>query len=131
MSPESCLNFPCNLSFSELCHFISLGIETQRGFVGASHYGNIREDYPVEAVEFFLNNLGVKEIVTQDRRFTILEVGCGTGKFSRVTLKILEIKEEQEIKVIAREPHQNMCEEFKEPMPDTEIIQCTSEKIRK
>ena len=108
-----------------------LGDVVQRGFVGASHYENIRQDYPVEAVEFFLNNLGVKEIVTQDRPFTILEVGCGTGKFTRVMLKILEIKEEQEIKVIASEPHQNMCEEFKELMPDTEIIQCTTEKIRK
>ena len=103
----------------------------QRGFFGASHYENIRQDYPVEAVEFFLNNLGVKEIVTQDRPFTILEVGCGTGKFTRVMLKVLELKEEQEIKVIASEPHQNMYEEFKVLMPDTEIIQCTAGKIRK
>ena len=109
-----------------------LGDVVQRGFVGASHYENIRQDYPVEAVEFFLNNLGVKEIVTQDRPFRILEVGCGTGKFTRVMLRILESKkEEQEIKVIASEPHQNMCEEFKVLMPDTEIIQCTAEKIRK
>ena len=106
----------------------------QRGFFGASHYENIRQDYPVEAVEFFLNNLGVKEIVTnrtQDGPFTILEVGSGTGKFTRVMLKVLELKEEQEIKVIASEPHQNMYEEFKVLMPDTEIIQCTAEKIRK
>ena len=106
----------------------------QRGFVGASHYENTRRDYPVEAVEFFLNKLGVKEIVThrtQDRPFTILEVGCGTGKFTRVMLKILELREEQEIKVIASEPHQNMYKEFKVLMPDTEIIQCTAEKIRK
>jgi len=103
----------------------------QRGFAGASQYENVRQDYPVEAVEFFLNSLGVKEIVTQHRPFTILEVGCGTGKFTRVMLKILEQKEEQNIKVIASEPHQNMYEEFKLLMPDTEIIQCTAEKIRK
>ena len=105
----------------------------QRGFAGASQYENVRQDYPVEAVEFFLNSLGVKEIVTptQDRPFTILEVGCGTGKFTRVMLKILEQKEEQNIKVIASEPHQNMYEEFKLLMPDIEIIQCTAEKIRK
>ena len=71
-----------------------LGDVVQRGFVGASHYENIRQDYPVEAVEFFLNNLGVKEIVTQDRPFRILEVGCSTGKFTREMLRILEpIKE--------------------------------------
>ena len=103
----------------------------QRGFVGASHYENIRQDYPLESVEFFLNILGVKETVTQDRPFTILEVGCGTGKFTRAMLKILEFKEEQKIKVIASEPHQNMYEEFKVLMPDTEIIQCVAEKIRK
>ena len=103
----------------------------QQGFVGACHYENTRQDYPVEAVEFFLNNLGVKDIVRQDRPFTILEVGCGTGKFTRVMLKILELKEDQNIKVIASEPHQNMYEEFKLVLPDTEIIQCTAEKIRK
>ena len=103
----------------------------QGAYIGASHYENIRQDYPVEAVEFFLNNLGVKEIVTHDRPFTILEVGCGTGKFTRVMLKILEQKEEQNIKVIASDPHQNMYEEFKLVMPDTEIIQCTAESIRK
>jgi len=102
----------------------------QRGFVGASHYENARQNYPVEAVEYFLNNLGVKEIVTQDRPFTILEVGCGTGKFTRVMLKILELKEDKTIKVIASEPHQNMYEEFKVVMPDIEIIQCTAEEIR-
>ncbi|XP_020622618.1 uncharacterized methyltransferase C25B8.09-like [Orbicella faveolata] len=101
----------------------------QRGFVGASHYENTRQDYPVEAVEFFLNNLAVNEIVTRDRPFAILEVGCGTGKFTRVMLKILELKEVKDIKVIASEPHQNMYEEFKVVMPDTEIIQCSAEKI--
>jgi len=103
----------------------------QRGFAGASQYESVRQDYPVEAVEFFLNSLGLKEIVTstQDRPFTILEVGCGTGKFTRVMLKILEQKDEQNIKVIASEPLQNMYEEFKLLMPDTEIIQCTAEKI--
>lgn len=106
-----------------------LGDLVQRAYIGASHYENIRQDYPVEAVEFFLNNLGVKEIVTQDRPFTILEVGCGTGKFTRVMLKILQLKEELEVKVIASEPHQNMYEEFKMLMPDTEIIQCAAEKI--
>lgn len=121
-----------------LCHFGTMSQQNQilcdvvqRGFVGASHYENTRQDYPVEAVEFFLNNLGVKDIVRQDRPFTILEVGCGTGKFTRVMLKILELKEDQNIKVIASEPHQNMYEEFKLIMPDTEIIQCTAEKIRK
>ena len=108
-----------------------LGDFVQRAYIGASHYENIRQDYPVEAVEFFLNNLGVKETVTQDRPFTILEVGCGTGKFTRVMLKILELKEEQKFKVIASEPHQNMYEEFEVLMPDTEIIQCAAEKIRK
>ena len=110
-----------------------LGDLAQRGFVGASHYENVRQDYPLqlEAVEFFLNNLGVKKIVTQDRPFTILEVGCGTGMFTRAMSKIYKLKREQKIKVIASEPHQNMYEEFKVVMPDTEIIQCTAEKIRK
>ena len=100
----------------------------QRAFTGASNYENVRSGYPDEAVEFFLNNLGVKESNTKDRPFTILELGCGTGKFTRVMLKVLEGKN---VKVIASEPHQDMCEQFKEVIPDTEIIQCTAEKIRK
>ncbi|KAL9977419.1 hypothetical protein ACROYT_G014819 [Oculina patagonica] len=98
----------------------------QRAFTGASNYENVRQGYPVEAVEFFLNNLGVKQNGTKDRPFTILEVGCGTGKFTQVMLNVLEGKN---VKVIASEPHQNMCEEFKQVVPDTEVIQCTAEKI--
>ncbi|KAL9975175.1 hypothetical protein ACROYT_G012302 [Oculina patagonica] len=42
---------------------------------------------------------------------------------------MLKVLEGKNVKVIASEPHQNMCEEFKQVVPDTEIIQCTVEQI--
>ena len=107
----------------------------RKAFASASNYEDVRQDYPVEAVEFLLNNLGLRDKepmnITDpatDRPFTILELGCGTGKFTRAMLKVLKGKD---VKVIASEPLQSMCEQFRLMVPDTEIIQCTAESIRK
>ena len=106
----------------------------QEAFSTASNYENVRPGYPAEAVELFLNNLGVGVMEKEDdndnkpRPFTILEVGCGTGKFTRVMLQVLEDKN---VHVIASEPVQSMYEQFKVVVPDAEIIQCTAENISK
>ena len=107
----------------------------QKAFASSSNYENVRANYSREAVEFFLSKLGVnwdnhdKAAENQtDHPFTILEVGCGTGKFTRVMLEALKDKN---VRVIASEPLQSMCEQLKLMVPDTEIIQCPAENIRK
>ena len=107
----------------------------REAFASASKYENVRQEYPVKAVEFLLSKLGLRgEDLTRvtntstDRPCTILELGCGTGKFTRVMLKVLKGKN---VKVVASEPVTSMCEQFRLMVPDTEIIQCTAEKIRK
>lgn len=104
----------------------------RKAFSSAANYETVRSDYPVEAVEFLLQKLGVTDNEasnsTGNRPFTILELGCGTGKFTRVMVKLLTGKK---VKVIASEPLQSMCQQFKLMVPETEIIQCAAEKIRK
>ena len=104
----------------------------RKAFASAANYEYVRSEYAVEEVEFLLQKLGVKDNDapnrTGNRPFTILELGCGTGKFTRVMVKVLTGKK---VKVIASEPLQSMCEQFKLMVPETEIIQCVAEKIRK
>ena len=107
----------------------------QKAFALSSNYENVRANYSLEAVEFFLRKLGTSwdnhdtaSLNQTDRPFTILEVGCGTGKFTRVMLEVLKGKN---VRVIASEPLQSMCEQLKLMVPDTEIIQCPAENIRK
>ncbi|KAJ7387056.1 hypothetical protein OS493_004020 [Desmophyllum pertusum] len=57
----------------------------------------------------------------------ILELGSGTGKFTRVMLEVLK---DEDVQIIASDPLGNMCEHFKRLLPDTEIIQCAAENIR-
>ena len=105
----------------------------RKAFASAKNYEHVRSEYPEEAVEYLLQKLGVKDDngtnrSAEARPFTILEVGCGTGKFTRVMAKLLTGKN---IRVIASEPLESMCEQFKVMVPGTEVIQCAAERIRK
>ncbi|KAL9985922.1 hypothetical protein ACROYT_G008376 [Oculina patagonica] len=108
----------------------TVSIVAQRAFASATNYEHVRSGYAVEAVEFLLQKLGVKDNdssnSTRDRPFTILELGCGTGKFTRVMVEVLTGKN---VRVIASDPMQSMCDQFKLVVPDTEIIQCAAEQI--
>ena len=42
---------------------------------------------------------------------------------------MLEIVNKQNVTVIASDPLEEMCKEFKHHQPDTEIIQCAAERI--
>ena len=116
-----------NIKMSEIVANVA-----QKAFASAANYEHVRSKYAVEEVDFLWQKLGVKDNdslnSTGDRPFTILELGCGTGKFTRVMLKVLTGKN---VRVIASEPLQSMCDQFKLMVPDTEIIQCAAEQIRK
>lgn len=100
----------------------------RKGFSSASNYEQIRQEYPIEAVEFLLQKLGLHTASTSRAdQVTVLELGSGTGKFTRVMLEVLKGKN---VRVIASDPLENMCEHFKLLLPDTEIIQCRAEDIK-
>ena len=100
-------------------------------FPSASDYEEVRQDYPVEAAEFLLQNLGLLDnnaASTCPTQRKVLELGSGTGKFTRVMLEVLK---EQNVRVIASDPLEHMCEQFRLLLPGTEIMQCSAENISK
>ena len=57
------------------------------GFAPAANYHNVRSGYTEESVEFLLSKLGLlREGATEDRSLTVLELDCGTGKFTQVSM---------------------------------------------
>ena len=108
----------------------------RKAFASSSNYENVRPNYSLEAVEFFLRKLGLRDSNNtamgaenqSHRPFTILEIGCGTGKFTRVMSEVLKGKN---VKMIASEPLESMLKQFKQIVPNTETIQCPAENIRK
>ena len=106
----------------------------RKGFASASNYEQVRQDYPIEAVEFLLQKLGLLDdnntasTISRADQVTVLELGSGTGKFTRVMLEVLK---EKNVRVLASDPLENMCEHFRHLLPDTEIIQCRAENISK
>jgi len=59
----------------------------QKGFAQASNYEKVRNDYPLEAVKFLLKQLRLLDKTTEQSK--VLELGSGTGKFTRVMLEVL------------------------------------------
>ena len=94
-------------------------------FAASSNYEKIRQGYPEDAVRFFLKNLRLLDDTTTCKK-KVLELGAGTGKFTRV---MLEIVNKENVTVIASDALEEMCKEFKQHQPDTEIIQCAAERI--
>lgn len=98
----------------------------QKGFAPASEYEKVRQSYPENAVRFFLQNLQLMDVTTHAPQKKVLELGAGTGKFTRVMLDVLK---DQNVEVAASDPLKEMCEEFKQHQPGIEIIQCDAESI--
>ena len=98
----------------------------QKGFAQASNYEKARNDYPLEAVKFLLKQLQLLDKTTEQSK--VLELGSGTGKFTRVMLEVLK---DQNVRVIASDPVDQMCEQFKRLQPDVDVIQCAAEDVRK
>lgn len=102
----------------------------RKGFVSASNYEKVRPNYPVDAVKSFLQNLGFldERKAARPGPVKILELGSGTGKFTRIMLEVLK---DEDVEIIASDPLENMCEHFKRVLPETELIQCAAENIGK
>ena len=103
----------------------------RKGFASASDYEKVRQGYPIEAVEFFLQNLRLLDDSStsfRPQQTKVLELGSGTGKFTRVMLEVLK---ERNVRVIASDPLENMCEHFRCLLPGSEIMQCAAENISK
>ncbi|QSZ35369.1 hypothetical protein DSL72_008239 [Monilinia vaccinii-corymbosi] len=79
----------------------SLPAEALNGFSNAADYDKHRPSYPSEAVSKLLHNLGVENV--QGAR--IIDVGAGTGKFTRL---LAERGERFAIRCV--EPHEDMKE---------------------
>lgn len=73
------------------------------GFSNASAYDKYRPSYPAEAVDKLLKNVGVADV----KHARVIDLACGTGKFTRV----LAARPEQ-YEIIGVEPHQDMREEL-------------------
>jgi len=84
---------------------------------GSEVYERGRPDYPVEAVEFLIDTLGI------DSTTIIVELGAGTGKFTRMLVASTEAK------VIAVEPVENMRRQLQSLLPDVAVLDGTAESI--
>ena len=93
-------------------------------------YEQTRPDYNLDSVEFLLRQLGALQQRSQE--FVITELGAGTGKYTRAMIKVLEQHSSREnVKIIATEPLEEMCDKFKEMVPGVKILQCAASNIGK
>ena len=90
-----------------------------------SLYERGRPEYSKESVEFLLRKVGALSHQA-DEPFTILELGTGTGKFTRVMADLLK---DRSARIIASDPQQDMCDKFREIVPEIEIMQFPAEQI--
>lgn len=81
----------------------NLNPRVARGFQNASNYDAHRPSYPAEGVDKLLANLRVKG----QNNARIIDLACGTGKFTE-----LLAKREEEFEIIGVEPHTGMREEL-------------------
>ncbi|XP_048578312.1 uncharacterized protein LOC5514561 isoform X2 [Nematostella vectensis] len=91
-------------------------------FTDSKTYENVRPSYTREPVEFLLKKIGAlnEDGTPCNREFKILELGAGTGKFTRVVMEVLE--KNPNFQVIASEPLPEMCHKFKEVLPGVELF---------
>ena len=98
----------------------------QKGFAKASNYEKARLDYPLEAVKFLLKQLRLLDKTAVQSN--VLALRSETGKLTRVMLEVLK---DQNVRIIASDPVDQMCVHFKRLQSDVDIIQCAAGDIRK
>jgi trans-aconitate methyltransferase len=77
----------------------TLDDRAQSGFQNASDYDINRPSYPAEAVDKLLTHLGV----AGQKNAKIVDLACGTGKFTE-----LLVKRPEGFEVVGVEPHEGM-----------------------
>lgn len=94
-------------------------------FEASAAYEQVRPSYTAESVKFLLEKLGILE---QERvqPLSVLELGCGTGKFTRIMMEMLE---GVDARIIASDPTDAMIRQFKRILPKVEVLQCSAENI--
>ncbi|KAK3753101.1 hypothetical protein QZH41_007944 [Actinostola sp. cb2023] len=95
-----------------------------RAFGHAKQYDAFREVFPTEVVTFLLNKLDVSR--NTDSKAVILELGAGTGKFTKVMTEILK---GSSTTIVASDPSKDMCQEFQDILPEIEIHKFSAQKI--
>lgn len=88
-------------------------------------YERARPEYVRESVEFILTKLGVLD-QSPERELLVLELGAGTGKFTRTMLDFLRGRR---VQIISSEPLLAMCKKFRQVLPGVEIRQFAADKI--
>ncbi|XP_031552157.1 uncharacterized methyltransferase-like C25B8.10 [Actinia tenebrosa] len=89
-------------------------------------YEKGRPKYTKESVEYLLKQVGVLG-KDNDSALTILELGAGTGMFTKVLVEAL--KGFPKIRIIASDPQLLMLEKLKKNIPGIEAMQFLAEKI--
>jgi len=101
------------------------GTLASMAFEASAAYEQVRPSYNVESVKFLLTKLGILER-QRTQPLSILELGAGTGKFTRVVMEVLK---GIDARVIASDPTNTMVQEFQRVLPNVELLQCFAENI--
>ncbi|KAK6170466.1 hypothetical protein SNE40_018853 [Patella caerulea] len=99
----------------------------RKGFQQGPAYDAYRPSYSDETIDFVLDLVRKVEILPQQEnniKYDIVELGAGTGKFSRKLLS--KIKQER---FLATEPLEGFLETLKGQSPGVETLQCAANDI--
>ena len=102
----------------------------ESGFATSELYDRVRPSYSKEAVSFLLEKLGVLPCNSSSdlQPARILELGAGTGKFTRILRDVLR---GSSVKIITSEPLLSMRQKFTKNFPEIEIKDFSAENIGK
>ena len=101
----------------------------ESGFTSSELYDRVRPGYSKEVVSFLLDKLGVihgKNAPSDMQPTRILELGAGTGKFTRTLQDVLR---GSNVQMIASEPVLSMRQEFAKIFPDLKIKDFSAENM--
>ena len=100
----------------------------ESGYSTSQLYDRSRPSYSKEAVTFLLEKLGILPRLSSEQPTRVLELGTGTGKFTRTLQEVLC---GSNVQIIASEPVLSMRQEFVKNFPDIEIKDFSAENIGK